>query len=381
MVNLLMVNYEFPPIGGGGGKAHQYLLREYAGRPDVQVDVLTSFCGRGLLTERPSENITVHRVGIRKKNLHYWTKWEVMEWLVRARGVYDRLLRENRYDLGHAFFAFPSGWLHYRSAGRLPYILSLRGSDVPGYNIRLGLDYKLLSGLFRRIWKGADAIAANSRGLARLAGQFVPDRFIEVIPNGVDTEQYSPAQETALRPPLQVLTVCRLIRRKRICLSIHAIKVALEAGLDVHFNIAGEGNLLNSLRQHASAMGLADRVHFLGRIEPNQMADVYRKNHLFLMTSAHEGMSNAMLEAMACGLPIVTTFCEGVEELVHDNGVVVQSSEPQEAGRAIAAILNDEARWKAMASAARARALTFRWSAVADQYMEIYRRVLEQGKS
>ena len=379
-MKLLMVNYEFPPIGGGAGKAHQCLLREYARRKDLQTDVLTSVCGRGLTTDALAENITLYKIGIHKKNLHYWTKWEVMEWMLRARRVYDRLLRQNTYDLGHAFFAFPSGWLPYRSADRLPYLLSLRGSDVPGYNVRLGFDYKILAGLFRRIWTRADALVANSSGLARLAGQFTPERSIGVIPNGIDTARYVPSPQQTLHSPLQILTVSRLIRRKRICLSIHAVKTALNAGLDVHFNIAGEGNLLASLMKFAAALGLSDRVHFLGRIEPEKMPEIYQKNHLFLMTSQHEGMSNAMLEAMACGLPIVTTFCEGVEELIDDNGIVVQSSQPDQVGQAVVSILQDENRWKAMSAAARRRAETFRWPAVADQYIELYHRILEKKK-
>jgi glycosyltransferase involved in cell wall biosynthesis len=377
-INLLMVNYEFPPIGGGAGRAHQCLLREYALREDLHVDVVTSFCGRGVLTERPAANITLYRVGIGKKNLHYWTKWEVMEWLVKSRRVYDRLLRENTYDLGHAFFAFPSGWLNYRSAGRLPYILSLRGSDVPGYNVRLGIDYKLLSGLFRRIWNRADLIVANSAGLARLAGQYAPTLSIDVIPNGVDTQQYVPAGEPLPRRPLRILSVCRLIRRKRIYLSIQAVQKALEAGLDVQFYIAGEGNLLDSLKKMAEPLGLKDRVHFLGRIEPERMPEVYRQNHLFLMTSKHEGMSNAMLEAMASGLPIVTTRCEGVEELIQGNGIVVEESTPEKIGQAIQTLAEDPTVYSVMSHSSRALAEQFSWKTAADRYWFCYRQVLEQ---
>jgi len=380
-INLLMVNYEYPPIGGGAGKAHQALLREYALRDDLRVDVVASFCGRGVLVEQPAAHITLHRVGIRKKNLHYWTKPEVLEWLIKSRGVYDRLLRENNYDLGHAFFAFPSGWLHYRSADRLPYILSLRGSDVPGYNIRLGIDYKLLSGLFRRIWNRADAIVANSVGLARLAGQFTPNLSIDVIANGVDTRRYFPASEPLPLRPLRILSVSRLIRRKRLCLSIQAVQKALESGLDVHFYIAGEGNLLGSLKKTAERLGLAERVHFLGRIEPEQMAEVYRQNHLLLMTSRHEGMSNAMLEAMACGLPVVTTHCEGVEELIQGNGIVVDEPSPEKIGQAIKTLADRPSVYEAMSRASQDRAKQFSWEAAADRYQTCYRRILEHKKS
>ena len=131
-----MLNYEFPPIGGGAGKAHLCILKEFAGNNSLAIDVLTSAPQPGFTVEDFSDNITIYKVGVHKKNLHFWRKIEVIEWLVKAHIHYRNLLRENNYDLVHAFFGFPTGWLCYRTAGKLPYIISLRGSDVPGYNIR-----------------------------------------------------------------------------------------------------------------------------------------------------------------------------------------------------------------------------------------------------
>jgi hypothetical protein len=73
-MKILMLNYEFPPIGGGAGHAHLCLLKEYSRNKDIQVDVLTSYSGRGIATEEFSQNIRIYKVGIHKKNLHYWTK-------------------------------------------------------------------------------------------------------------------------------------------------------------------------------------------------------------------------------------------------------------------------------------------------------------------
>ena len=99
-----------------------------------------------------------------KKNLHYWRKIEVVEWLFKAGFFYKKLIRQNNYDLVHAFFGFPTAYLCYKSTKILPYIISLRGSDVPGYNVRLGMDYKLLSPLFRRIWRRSKTRAAGLHG-------------------------------------------------------------------------------------------------------------------------------------------------------------------------------------------------------------------------
>ena len=376
-MNLLMVNYEYPPIGGGAGRAHAALLAEYARQSDLRVDVLTSTTPGKPEHEQIAPNIALHKVPIAKKNLHYWTKLEVLQWLFKSRPVWDRLIDQNRYDLAHAFFAFPSGLHCYRSRRRLPYILSLRGSDVPGYNVRLGLDYKLLAGLFRRIWKIASAVVANSAGLADLAARFAPDLPIAVIPNGIDTAFYSPDPNRPAGPPYRILSVSRLITRKRLDLSIRAIRAAVDEGADIELTIAGEGNLLPQLKQLAGNLRLADRIKFIGRIEADQMPQIYRSHHLFLMTSAHEGMSNAMLEAMACGLPVVTTACEGTEELISDNGIIVPQPEPAPIARAIMQCLEDPQRLARMSLASRARAEQMSWSAVADQYLRLYKRILE----
>ncbi len=81
-LRLLMLNYEFPPIGGGGANAHFYLLKQYAENPSLHVDVLTSASRPGVTQEQFSENVTIYRVGLHKKSLHVWRKVEVLQWLI-----------------------------------------------------------------------------------------------------------------------------------------------------------------------------------------------------------------------------------------------------------------------------------------------------------
>jgi len=377
-MKILMLNYEFPPIGGGAGHAHRCLLGEYARRSDLQVDVLTCGCQAGLIQEDFADSIRIFKVGIHKKNPHYWRKLEVIEWLFKARRHYLRLLNENTYDLVHAFFAFPTGWLCYQTADRVPYILSLRGSDVPGYNVRLGLDYILLAGLFRRIWRKASFIAANSTGLRDLARQFMPELDIANIPNGVDIQQYHPRPNPLPGRPVNLLSVGRLISRKRIDWLIDAVGHAVKQGLDIRLNVVGQGNLLGPLQQKAAAMNLSERVIFKGLVERKQMPELYRANDIFVMASEHEGMSNAMLEAIASGLPVVTTACEGVEELIGENGILVNYPDMEGFAAAIKTITSDKETYRAMANAGRKTAEKFSWSAVADKYIEQYQRLIHQ---
>lgn len=402
-LRLLMLNYEFPPLGGGGGQAHQALLQQYAGRRDLEVDVLTSLARPGFLLERFAANILICKVGVRKRDLHVWRRGEIVEWLLKAKPCYRRLLRQEKYDLVHAFFGFPTGWLCYRTARRLPYLLSLRGSDVPGENARLKLDYQILGPLvFKPIWRRASALVACSAGLKARALRFLPTADIQVIPNGVDLEQFHPAKDAPpdrveLAPPdsasgretvgqappyapgtgvLRLLTVGRLSVTKRLPLLLEAVALLRGQGVAVHLTVVGGGALELELRRLCGRMSLEDAVTFTGRCDAQEMPEIYRAQDVFVSASMQEGMSNAMLEAMASGLPIVTTRCEGVEELIANNGIVVD--DPAHLAGALRSLAQDRDRLAAMAVAARRRAAQFSWSAVADRYLDCYRQVLQQ---
>ena len=378
-LRILMLNYEFPPIGGGGAQAHANLLREYQKHADLQVDVLTSAQRPGFTEETMGGNVTVYRVGLHKKTLHYWRKQEVLEWLFKSHRHYRRLIRRNRYDLVHAFFGFPSGWLCYRSAGRLPYMISLRGSDVPGQNARLQRDYKILAPIFKGIWGRASLLVACSHGLKDRALRFMPDVPMEVIPNGVLTDRFVPGPDPSTRPS-RLITVGRLSQTKRLDLLVDTVDELRRRGHDVSLLVVGDGALYGVLEAHIQRLKLESCITLKGRVDACDMPALYQASDLYVSATMQEGMSNAMLEAMASGLPIVTTSCEGVDELIGDNGAVVDTPTAQAMADSIAAVLSDSRAYLAMSQAARNKAMTFSWSSVADQYISHYQTMAAQGR-
>jgi len=371
-----MLNYEFPPMGGGGGQAHLALLQQYAGKQDLHVDVLTSASQPGLALEELACNVLIHKVGLHKKDLHLWRRSEILEWLIKATSFYRRLLRKNKYDLIHAFFGFPTGWLCYRTAQRLPYVISLRGSDVPGANARLKLDYQILGPLvFKPIWRQASALVACSEGLKTRALQFLPSAQIQVIPNGVDLQRFHPAESRSDSGELKLLTVGRLSATKRLPLLLETVTRLRDQSSKVHLTVVGGGALEAELRWLLAERNLREAVTLLGRREGNEMPEIYRQHDVFVSGSMQEGMSNAMLEAMASGLPIVTTRCEGVDELIADNGMVVDDPQPEALAAVIRKLARDRAALKAMSVAARKKAESFGWDKVADAYLRLYAKV------
>lgn len=376
-LNLLMLNYEFPPIGGGAAGAHLCLLKQFIHNDELKIDVLTSSAQPGFFRENLSENINVYRVGLHKKQLHYWRKIEVVEWLLKAGYHYRKMLRRNSYDLVHAFFGFPTGWLCYKTANRIPYIISLRGSDVPGQNTRLAVDYKIFGPLFKAIWKKASALVACSEGLKSRALRFLPSAAIDIIPNGVDLDSYSPSESKQLSDELKLITVGRLSVTKRIEILIDAVDLLIKQGYRVRFLIIGGGAGEESLRRLIIRKNLTKFIELTGRMGTEHMPDLYRVSDIYISATMQEGMSNAMLEAMASGLPIITTRCEGVEELIIDNGIIVEQDDAESMAEAVRQLTNDSGMYEQMSIGARKLAERFTWKIVADEYLKCYRKILD----
>jgi len=156
---------------------------------------------------------------------------------------------------------------------------------------------------------------------------------------------------------------------------IEAVHTLHKQGCKLRFTIAGGGALEPQLRATVMERNLGDVVEMIGRTDPEDMPQLYQRSDIFVSASMQEGMSNAMLEAMASGLPIITTRCEGVEELIADNGLVVEPANAASIANAIKKLADDRPLCRQMSLAARRRAEQFSWSRVAEQYLALYERL------
>jgi glycosyltransferase involved in cell wall biosynthesis len=219
-------------------------------------------------------------------------------------------------------------------------------------------------------------LVACSEGLKARALQFLPSAQIDVIPNGVDLERFHPRRQTEDQTGgLRLLTVGRLSATKRLPLLLQTVELLRGQGTKVQLTVVGGGALEAELRRSLDEQDLRDAVTLLGRRDGSQMPEIYRQHDVFVSASMQEGMSNAMLEAMASGLPLVTTRCEGVDELIADNGVVVDDARPQSLTAAIQKLAGDRELLRTMSVAARKKAETFGWDKVADAYLRLYAKV------
>jgi glycosyltransferase involved in cell wall biosynthesis len=198
-----------------------------------------------------------------------------------------------------------------------------------------------------------------------------PGLSARVIPNGIDTTLFSPApnkQPSAFR----IVTVSRLIPRKGIDLLLSACRKIHENGFPFHCLIVGEGPEEGRLKAMAKELGIENHVQFYGRKEKLQIATLLPQCDLFVLPSYAEGMSNAALEAMACGLPLLLTETGGSQELINGNGLVVPPGDAEALGEKLLFLSANPERLKEMGGQSRNLAEAMSWKSVADAYYQVY---------
>jgi len=390
-MRILFFNYEFPPLGGGAGNASHYLLKEYFKNPEIVVDFITSSIDKEQHVLKMGENITIYRLPIGKNpdNIHYQSKGELIKYAKAAYKFSKQLVKENKYDLTHSFFTVPCGYISYKlwKKYKLPYIVSLRGSDVPGYSERFTFLYKFITPIIKKIWNNAYFVIANSQGLCELALKSAPQKEIGVIYNGIDIVEFFPDLSKKDKDKFNIICVSRVTPRKGIRFLIQAFDILLKRYDYIRLIIVGDGNERVSLENLAQGLGIKDKVVFTGPISHDNVWEYYQKASIFVLPSLNEGMSNTMLEALACGLPLLATDTGGTRELVTDNknGFIVKMKDFNDLAEKIEKFLLDRSLEEKMGKESRLLAEKLSWETVAKEYTDLYRKTanldkMRQGK-
>ena len=216
----------------------------------------------------------------------------------------------------------------------------------------------------------------NSQGLAALARTFEPGREYPVIPNGADTELFYPGESPRKPGPARLFFHGRVVYQKGLDVLFDALG-RLDASLDWRLHIAGDGPQRPHLEEAARRLGMAPHITFHGWMHRPQLAELMRSMDAYVFCSRDEGMPNAVLEAMASGLPVIATRIAGSEELVREGrtGFLVAPEAALELSQALDGLLRcDPQKRKAMGMAARRGVLEeYAWSAVAGRYLELCR--------
>ena len=247
--------------------------------------------------------------------------------------VMRQIKNEFKFNVIDSHFGYPDGyaatllgkWLN------VPVTITMRGTEVPHAKEKL-----------RRIFlvkalKKASRLFSVSTSLKKHAVSLgIPEDKIRVVGNGVDLEKFHPVEKKQAREELAIqdatkvlVTVGALVERKGFHRVLEILPDLIKHHPDILYLIVGgpsaEGDWTERLKQQVEELGLSKYVRFLGPKPPDELKNILSAADVFVLPTSNEGWANVLLEAMACGLPIVTTDVGGNAEVVCRNelGIIV----------------------------------------------------------
>lgn len=247
-----------------------------------------------------------------------------------------------RFDVLHACFASEPGMMAV-AAGKLlgiPVITSALGGEFVSFSeIGFGDQRSRISrAIVNFALRHSQCITAPSRHAVAQCPR--PGAFC--VPMGVNCKLFSPPPSRLPGPPWRLLHVASLNRVKDQGTLLRAVRLTIDRGFDVHLEIVGEDTLSGAVHGLAEELQLQDRVSFRGFIANEDLPAIYRRAHLYVHSSLHEGMPVSALEAAACGVPLVGTDVGLFHDLSPDAAIAVAPGNPDALATGIMAALSDE---------------------------------------
>lgn len=308
-MKILVLNYEFPPLGGGAAPVSYEIAKGYVKQGHNVSVVTTGF--QDLPLKQEIGCMTIYRMKCRRAKKETCSPIEQASYLIAARRFLKNHLKHNSYDICHTHFIIPTGvlalWLNKKY--HLPYIITAHGSDVPGFNPdRFTLLHKFTKPLLRKICSGAKSITAPSQYLADLIEEKIGKYDVTVIPNGAQNFAQTTSKKTK-----SIVTCGRLLPRKGFQLIINTFKKIKKPEWKLY--IIGEGPYRADLEQLARS---DNRIIFTGWLNNKEQAfrTILNQATIFSLLSSSESQGIVYIEAMSCSCAILAPDSTACKETV-----------------------------------------------------------------
>ncbi|TFL14844.1 glycosyltransferase family 4 protein [Pusillimonas caeni] len=291
-----------------------------------------------------------------------------------------RILKKVRPDILNVHFAGGYG-LMGRMSGFRPLLLSIWGTDVYKLPHKTPLHYRII----RLNLASATAISSTSYCMAQAAGKIFTHSTVFITPFGVDEGMFRPLSLTRNPKGTIVIGTVKALR------ATYGIDTLLEAfalvaeralrnNIDVALEITGQGEDLHALRTRAHVLGIANKVTFHGAVPYAKVPEMLNRLDIYVALSRAESFGVAILEAGACGKPVVVSDAEGFLEVTTEKtGFVVPKENPQAAAEAIWQLVENAELRHSMGMAARAHVIEhYTWLKSVDTMLTAYKTTISQ---
>ncbi|MBN1502535.1 glycosyltransferase family 4 protein [Candidatus Woesearchaeota archaeon] len=361
-MKILVLNYEFPPLGGGASPVTYDICQELTKRGH-KVDVVTM--GYKGLKKYEKNNVRIYRVESLRRKVATSNFIEMFAYTITGYLKCKELVKKKNYDLVHVHFIIPTAIIAFilKKQFNLKYIITSHGSDVPGYNPdRFILLHKLIRPIWGVVIKNADYITTPSEFLKELILRNIEVDNIRVIPNGINYKKIKIAEKEKI-----ILYAGRLFKRKGVQYLLKAVHLLPK---DWKVMIVGEGDYKKELVTLSKKIDA--NIEFTGWVDKQHLYGIYKKSSIFVFPSSEESFGLVLAEAMMYSNAIITTKDTACEEVVKDSGILVRKKNYKAIRSAIDSLIRNPIRLKKYQNKAKRRAMDFSWDKIINQYVSLY---------
>ena len=374
-MRILVLTYEFPPVGGGGGRAAQDICQGLAKRGH-QVLVITAHL-KGLPHQETIHGVEVIRVTSARRVAYKAGLIPMAGFVISGMWKSWRIVNEWKPDVIHVHFAVPTGpvaWVLSRWKG-IPYVLTAHLGDVPG-----GVPEKT-EGWFPwiypftpPIWHRAARVVAVSEHTRQLALRYYPVKM-QVIPNGVDLKALDPGPIQTGFPP-RLIFAGRFMQQKNPLQLVRTLSSLQD--LQWQCVMLGDGPLREEIKLAISRCGLEERFQLLGWVAPEEVISWFARSDVLFMPSLSEGLPVAGVQALAMGLAIVASRVGGFVDLVEpgENGYLINADDTESYSIVLRELIENPVKLQSFKEASRLKANCFDIEKVVDAYEDIMMDVI-----
>jgi len=375
-MRILVMIYEFPPVGGGGGQAAKDICLGLAKRGH-EVRVITSHL-KGLPKHEVIGGVDVIRVFSGRRKAFQANLMDMSGFVLAGIWTGLQILKEWQPDIIHVHFAVPSGpatWILHKLT-RTPYVLTAHLGDVPGgVPEKTHKWFRWVYPFTPSIWKSAAQVVAVSEFTRSLASHRYPVN-IQVIPNGVDLVKLDPGEIAVGQPP-RIIFAGRFMSQKN---PVGLVKIlAKQTDNPWLCTMLGDGPLRQDVMRVIHEHNLEERFTLPGWVSTDEVIKRFAQSDILFMPSLSEGLPVVGVQALAMGLAIVASRIGGFTDLVNPghNGCLVDPHDMQGFGNALQGLLSDQDLIKNQRIASREHARLFDINRVIHDYEALFSSVIQ----